>query len=1382
MKKLVAVAFMFVLQFVFGSFAEAQTTVVFEDNFNTRPLDVTNKWRRGSNSSGVEIPVGQTFLRAISPSLQVGWIVTKQSYTFQNTSVTLKVKKASIDGDIGISPTQPHPDSLEGIHSEPNYYRFYIYQKNGINQPPYRLLAYKRKNGADEELLHDAAKAELDSLYGDGTLPFYIRLTSRDNIIYFLYSYDDTCWSQFYSEVFDLPGYTSSSNFYYEIASNNTPTNGNFEVDDFKIESYNSGPSLTEKPTVLSDPLNSDTLSSVVNPGVSKNFDGPSTNFAGTGWKSRDSEANPVSDLVTYDLGRYITRGRLEIDLNQFAPSEQNSTNARTKRHHVLAMFRQPWGGHHVVESTDTFWDLHTGKNYDDGIKFMSNTYYSCDEVQTVVPEFSSIPGVKKAQWDKSVPYHLKIVWDDNSVDFYRNDTLIASNLIQNPMELRYLYVGRDRSVGGDTTTQFQHNQYPTMSDADGPIYSNVLVKEFVPSADATAPVITLKGDIDGNGVYNQEKYSEEFANAARVFWNTNETNVVCYVKYGTTSGSLNLSTLVLETPSNSTGEFSALLENLSANTRYYFQVYGRDTSGNIGNSIEGTFTTLEHGTRYLFTPVADAFVENDNDIAGYTHLYAPKRNTANMGWMNLMSAYGRNSYMEFNVTGVTGTIMRADLRLHCRQGGPGGGDLKKMALQTGVSTWEDDITWATRGTYINSSNAVTLGQINSVTAGQWHAINATSVVNQNGQYVFALIGRTTDTAVIAFDSRESTNYKPELVIQVVPFTLVNLNGAISAVKNGASAWGDYDSDGDLDLVHTGELASGSPFTKLYKQNSGSFTAVSTSLTDVKNSAVAWGDYDMDNDLDLLLAGMTASGSRVTKIFRNDGSDTFVDISAPLRGIDNGEVAWGNYTNDGYMDLVLSGDSADAKNNNVGPLTRVYRGKLVGGQRTWETTSFGLPQVKNSSVAWGDNNTDGWLDLMVAGTDQTGAGVIKIFNNKKTSSGSRGFYEVSGTGLTPTQTSSCVWRNFDKNGTLDVAYVGAATSNTNVFKRAPAGGYSLVSDDSLKNLKDGALLWGDYDNDGDLDLLLTGYDGSQRHTKLYRYDHFSEQFVFTENYTGVRYSAVACGDYDNDKDLDFLLSGEGASGPIVELYKNNLSSSNQAPPAPVNPAATYSYADSITYIDEFATLTWAKPQDNKRKTPQDALTFNVIVGTQPGAFDVISPMSNPSTGKRLLPTGGNAERNNKFIVRTNNLPQGLYYWQVQAIDNLFAASAFTSSDTFRITRPNAPKLLAEAQKTAALPERFALSQNYPNPFNLSTRLNLDLPEKGRVRATIYDIQGQEVVRLREGEMPAGYHVLDWEGRNATKTVVGSGVYVLKIVYEKSGGGREEATQRILLVK
>ena len=46
-------------------------------------------------------------------------------------------------------------------------------------------------------------------------------------------------------------------------------------------------------------------------------------------------------------------------------------------------------------------------------------------------------------------------------------------------------------------------------------------------------------------------------------------------------------------------------------------------------------------------------------------------------------------------------------------------------------------------------------------------------------------------------------------------------------------------------------------------------------LDGASNSSVAWGDYDNDGDLDILLSGWTAAGPYVTKIYRNEGSDIF---------------------------------------------------------------------------------------------------------------------------------------------------------------------------------------------------------------------------------------------------------------------------------------------------------------------------------------------------------------------------------------------------------------------------------------------------------------------------------------------------------------------------
>ncbi len=70
---------------------------------------------------------------------------------------------------------------------------------------------------------------------------------------------------------------------------------------------------------------------------------------------------------------------------------------------------------------------------------------------------------------------------------------------------------------------------------------------------------------------------------------------------------------------------------------------------------------------------------------------------------------------------------------------------------------------------------------------------------------------------------------------------------------------------------------------------------------------MAWGDYDNDGDLDILLTGDTGT-EIISRVYRNDG-ETFADISAPLPGVKLGSVAWGDYDNDGDLDVLLSGDT-----------------------------------------------------------------------------------------------------------------------------------------------------------------------------------------------------------------------------------------------------------------------------------------------------------------------------------------------------------------------------------------------------------------------------------------------------------------------------------------
>jgi len=114
-------------------------------------------------------------------------------------------------------------------------------------------------------------------------------------------------------------------------------------------------------------------------------------------------------------------------------------------------------------------------------------------------------------------------------------------------------------------------------------------------------------------------------------------------------------------------------------------------------------------------------------------------------------------------------------------------------------------------------------------------------------------------------------------------------------------SWGDYDNDGDLDLAISGYGVG----STIYRNDSGNFIAVGGLIT-VGDGSLSWGDYDNDGDLDLALSGDTYVIS-ISRIYRNDGNDTFVDINAGLTGVDPGSLSWGDYDNDGDLDLALAG-------------------------------------------------------------------------------------------------------------------------------------------------------------------------------------------------------------------------------------------------------------------------------------------------------------------------------------------------------------------------------------------------------------------------------------------------------------------------------------------
>jgi hypothetical protein len=93
------------------------------------------------------------------------------------------------------------------------------------------------------------------------------------------------------------------------------------------------------------------------------------------------------------------------------------------------------------------------------------------------------------------------------------------------------------------------------------------------------------------------------------------------------------------------------------------------------------------------------------------------------------------------------------------------------------------------------------------------------------------------------------------------------------------------------------------------------------------------------------------------------------------------------------------------------------------------------------------------------------------------------------------------------------------------------------------------------------------------------------------------------------------------------------------------------------------------------------------------------------------------------------------------------------------------------------PARVALFQNRPNPFTSATALAYQLPAKQRVRVSVYNVAGQRVRSLFEGEQAAGAHKVSWDGRDNAGARVAAGVYFCAL--ESDGG---VISRKMILVK
>jgi hypothetical protein len=114
---------------------------------------------------------------------------------------------------------------------------------------------------------------------------------------------------------------------------------------------------------------------------------------------------------------------------------------------------------------------------------------------------------------------------------------------------------------------------------------------------------------------------------------------------------------------------------------------------------------------------------------------------------------------------------------------------------------------------------------------------------------------------------------------------------------------------------------------------------------------------------------------------------------------------------------------------------------------------------------------------------------------------------------------------------------------------------------------------------------------------------------------------------------------------------------------------------------------------------------------------------------------------------------------------------------FVITAQSGEQWTKEITVAVAPPDKFEAYQNFPNPFNPSTAISYQLSSVSRVNLKIYNMLGQEVASLVDGDKSPGYHQEMWDA-----TRFSSGMYVYQLIVTDEQGAKQIARKRMLLLK
>lgn len=785
------------------------------------------------------------------------------------------------------------------------------------------------------------------------------------------------------------------------------------------------------------------------------------------------------------------------------------------------------------------------------------------------------------------------------------------------------------------------------------------------------------------------------------------------------------------------------------------------------------------------------------------------------------------NSYLKFVVSGVSGPIQSAKIRMTVTVASSSGGSIYSVSNNyLGTST-----PWIETGLNYNNAPAISgtpWDTEGSVTVGQVVELDVTPAITGNGTFSFGL--KNSSTTTVQYSSEEGAT-KPQLVIQTGA-TFPNLSINDVTVTEG--------NVGNVNATFTASLSAPSS------------QVVTVSYSTADGTASAGSDYVSASGIVSFPIGTTTQSVTISVIGDAvvESNETFaINLSNSTNATIADAQGQATITDDDAVTITLN-STDDAYVNANQPTTNF-------GTQTTLRMRLSSPII-NSYLKFTVNGVSGTvlsakLRMTVTVASSSGGSIYSVSNNYLGTS--TPWIE---TGLNYNNAPTISGTPWDSEGSVIVGQVvefdvtSAITGNGMFSFGLKNSSTTTVQYSSDEGTTKPQLVIQFAPGPPSLSIndvtVLEGNSGSVNASFTVNLSAASNQVV-SLNYTTANGTAAAGSDYVATSGSVTFPIGVTTQPIVVSVIGDILIESNETffvnLSNPVN--ATIADAQGLGTItdDDIVTIT-LNPTDDafvrsdqpttnngtattlrmKQSSPiiNSYLKFTVsgVSGTVSSAKLRLAVTVASSSGGSVYSVSNNLQGTSTPWTQSNlnysNAPviSGTPLFTVGSVTvgqvvEFDVKAAITGNGTFSFGLNNAsttmvqysskegatkPELviqtgatstakildlgtdsftLESAEATTPLPKEFTLSANYPNPFNAQTVIEYALPQAVNVRLVIFNVLGQRIRQLVDENQVAGYKRLIWNGRNEFGTEVGSGIYFLQL-----NVGPQRFTRKIFL--